>query len=158
MQSSKHTAHVDSVSSFGDSIKMYVHIHGQHIPRCIRLEKRQLHSDQHITCFDVYTLSAVLPISIVSSLCLDKWSYIAVSVLWAHCVYEVVQRVRKSMLCTFPHAFTAIYVASAAYLAVAMCMHAVLAGIIQCFVSLVLIVRYFILQHSVRVQPAVHTP
>ena len=94
----------------------------------------------------------------MTSICLDKWSCIAVSVLWAHCVYEVVHRVRKQVLCTFPNVFTGIYMALAAYIAAAMCIHSVFAGIIQCFVSVALIVRYFILQHSVRVQPAVHTP
>ena len=156
--SSKHTAHTDFVSFSHNSIKMYVHLHGQHIPRYVRLEKRQLHSDQQITCCDVYTIATLLPISTVSSICLKKLSYATVSLLWVHCVYEVVHRVRKQVLCTFPHAFTVIYVSSAAYIAVAMCINAVFAGIIQCFVSIALIVRYFILQHSVRVQPAVHTP
>ena len=137
---------------------MYVHLRGSHVPRYVRLEKRQLQSEQNVTCCDVYTLCTLLPIATVTSICLDKWSYAAVSVLWGHCVYEIVHRVRKQVLCTFPHAFTLIYMASAGYMATAMFIHAVFAGIIQCFVSIALIVRYFILQHSARVQPAVHTP
>ena len=137
---------------------MYVRISGGHVPRFFRLEKRQAHNDQEITCFDVYALCTMLPLATVSTTCLYAPSYVAVSLLWAHCVYEVVHRVRFNTVCTFPHAFTVIYVACAGYIAVAMCIHSVFAGFIQCFVSTVMIVRYFILQHSTRAWQGSHTP
>ena len=123
-----------------------------------RLVKQQAHDEQDITCFDVYVLCTMLPLSTVSVSCLKNLSYIAVILLWAHCVYEMVYRVKFNTMCTFPHAFTVIYVTCAVYVAVAMCIHSAFAGFIQCLVSTVMTVRYFMLQNSMRALQGSHTP
>lgn len=137
---------------------MYVHLRGNHVHQCVRLVKERSMFAETMTCYDTYTLSILLPICIISALCLECFDVVPLVFIITHTIYECWHRVENQVICRFPIAFTVLYYASAIYLAVRMCMVAASAGIIQCIVSVLLMIRYFMLQGQMNEPQGAHTP
>ena len=149
---------MDFGSHVSSPIKMYVHLKGEHVPRYVRLVKEPSLFAESLTCYDTYTLSILLPICIISTLCLTWWDVAPVIFIGTHTIYECWNRVKRKLICRFPIAFTMLYLASAIYLPVRVCMVAYGAGCIQCVVSLFLLIRYSMLQKKPNEPQEAHTP
>ena len=150
--------HMDFGLRSAPSIKMYVHLRGNHVHQCVRLVKERSMFAETMTCYDTYTLSILLPICIISALCLKCFDVVPLVFIITHTIYECWNRVENQLICRFPITFTVLYYASAIYLAVRMCMVAASAGIIQCVVSILLMIRYFMLQRQTNEPQEAHTP